>query len=296
MGCEGCYTFGDTDTSYFREQAEDVAERLDADVAFSIVAVDDTARCEEAADELPVEDRETFLENCRSAGTSLSYEASGQELIILHTDHAFLRDEPAALRGLIAHELMHTVQRERGVGEQVEAAAKAEQERMIDELAAAGLSKAEIERFIDTVFRAAIYTLKDLLTNRELVDRGFVDELEAYYHHMLGVDDFCPMPDFYGEEADVAEVQDAIAFELGLLPAWLPFKELDREEGRVIRERLRECYEQDIPAVTNYVHSLEDLYEAERDDPDAFMEDFMREAVKRSIYAMTGKTEGQDGD
>ncbi len=289
MGCVSCHSHGELDEEFLRERVEEVMEKLEGeeDIPFSVVAVDGPEQCDEVVEELEVEDVEGFLETCRGARTSVSFESGGQEFIVIRV-HGFVREDAAALRGLLAHELMHTVQRADEKGK-VEDAAKKYEEEMIGKLKDAGLSDDEAERFIYTVFRASILAVKDLLTNRQLIEQGFAGDLEAYYHHVLGIDEFCPVPDFYGEEAELEEVQDAIEFELGLLPAWLPFKALDREKSNRIRRRLEECYEQDIPEVARYMHSLEDLYQEEAGSED-FVEEFLRQVVERAVHVMEGKT------
>ncbi|MFB6240596.1 MAG: hypothetical protein ABEJ46_03385, partial [Gemmatimonadota bacterium] len=279
MKCHRCHSFGDIDPSYFERQAEEVMAKLEGeeDIAFSIVALDEETQCEEAFEEIPVKDREEFIETCENAETSVIFSSGGQE---------FLFEEPEALQGLLAHEMMHTVQRDEELGEQIEEGAKAYEDEMITALRESEMSDQEINRFIHTVFQTAIYTLKDLFTNTELVRQGFAEELEAYYHHMLGIDSFCPAPDFYGEEAELEEVQDAITFELGLLPAWLPFKGLERDGSNEIRNRIEECYEKGIPQVAAYIHELEDLYRDTFDEPEAFIDAYFRQVVERSIEMM----------
>ncbi|MDY6769149.1 MAG: hypothetical protein SVW02_03530 [Candidatus Nanohaloarchaea archaeon] len=285
---QNCYSFGDIDAAYFEEQAEAVMAKLEGeeDIAFSIAAIGDASQCEDAFEAIPVEDREDFLETCREADASVSFSSSGQEFILIKTDKEFLLEEPTALRGLLAHELMHTVQRDDDLGQRIEDAAKRHEDEMIGTLREAGVSDPEINRFIHTVFQTAIFTLKDLFTNRDLINQGFVEELEAYYHHMLGMDSFCPAPGFYGEEASVAEIQDALTFELGLLPAWLPFQALERDRLEAIRQRIEECYEEDIPRVAEYVHALEDLYAEEMDDPEAFMDAYFSQLIDHAASLM----------
>lgn len=288
MKCQGCHSFGDVGADYFDEQASMVLEKLEGeeDIGFSIIAIDDTEQCSDAFEQIPVKDREDFLETCRGTETSVSFRSGGQEFIIIKTDKEFLYEDPGALRGLLAHELMHTVQRDGELEEKVEDGAKRYEQEMIDSLTDSGLTDEEMNRFIHTVFQTAIYTLKDIFTNTALIEQGFVEELEAYYHHMLGLENFCPMPDFYGAEASVDDIQDAITFELGILPAWLPFKALDRERSNRIRERIEECYEKDIPTVADYVHRLEELYADTYAESEEFIDAYFQQVVQHSIELM----------
>ncbi|MDY6770033.1 MAG: hypothetical protein SVU88_03600 [Candidatus Nanohaloarchaea archaeon] len=289
MRCQACYTFGEVDGDYFEQQATAVMDKLagEEDIPFTIIALDDPGQCEEAFEEIPVEERKEFLETCRGSETSVSFRAGDQEFIVLKADKEFLSDDPAALRGLLAHELMHTVQRDDELGERIEDAARRYEDEMLASLRESGLSDEDSNRFIETVFQTAIFTLKDLFTNRDLIEQGFAEELEAYYRHMLGIESFCPSPDFYGEEAEVDEIQDAVTFELGLLPAWLPFEARESERSSAIRDRIEECYEDEVPRVAAYVHRLEELYDKRMDDaPDEFMDAFFEQVIEHSIDLM----------
>ncbi len=299
MGCEGCHAWGDIDTAFLREQADAVMDRLEGeeDIRFSIVAIDSPDRCREAAETIDADDVEAFIEDCRTAQTSVSLTSGGQEFIILRPGRDFLAEDPAALRGLIAHELIHTVQRRNGVEEAVEQAAKDYQDAMVDRLAASGLDRDEIMRFIYTVFQTAIYALKDIEANTALIRQGFADDLTAYYRQMIGIDEFCPAPDFHGEDASLESVEDAITFELGLLPAWLPFVVHEPDDASIIRDRLEECYEPHIPDVADYIAALQDLYaDIYRDDPAAFRHRFFIQVVERSLDLITRKVDRPDID
>ncbi|MFB6076969.1 MAG: hypothetical protein ABEK12_02470 [Candidatus Nanohaloarchaea archaeon] len=297
MGCTACYAWGDDiDESFFREQADVVIDRLGGvDIDFSIVAVQSPDDCGAAAESVPVDDPVAFQEECRTADTSVSIRSGGEEYIIIRAGRAFIRENAGALRGLLAHEIMHTVQREAGMGETVERIAKDQEDVMIEKLSDAGLSDDEIQRFVYTVFQTAIFAVKDIRANTALIDRGFTADLEEYYRHMIGVDDFCPAPDFYGESADVSEVEDAITFELGLLPAWLPFKHLGREASNEIRDRIAECYETDLPDVAAFVQELEETYTATYYDMDELTAAFMGQVIDRAVTLLTHATTGGDG-
>lgn len=292
MALQDCHAFGDLDEAFFRDRAKEVFEKMEGEenIAFSIVAVETKTQCMDAADAIDPDDRHAFIENCMGAETSVSLTSGGQEFIIIRADRAFLQQGPAALRGLLAHELMHTVQRESGVEQAIEDAAKDYQDAMVDRLAESGMDEDEISRFIYTVFQTAIFALKDLEANTALIDQSFTDDLVAYYHHMLGLDEFCPAPDFHNGEASLESVENAVTFELGLLPSWLPFVVKEPDTVSEIRERLEECYEPNIPDVAEYVQGLEDLYrDVYRDDRDAFRHRFFVQVVERSLELIREK-------
>lgn len=296
--CEECHTAGGIDQNYLNEQAEAVMEKMhgEEDIDFIIAAVEGPDDCADVLSKVAVSDRETFMKNCQEADTSLSLRIDGQEFLIIKADKDFIKDDPHALRGLLAHEMMHTVQRRQGVEEEIETVARSYEDTAINDLIEIGLQPAEVQRFIRTVFTTAIFTLKDLYANTELIRQGFAKELENYYSQMLGVENFCPRPDFYGEEADLAEVEDAITFELGLLPAWLPFEALNHPSAENIRHRIHDCYEEDIPQVAYYVHKIRQLYHDEYDEPGKFKNVFFQqifdaaeEVIEKKIDLPTGQ-------
>lgn len=292
MGCRECYAWGEIEEGYFREAADSVMEKLEGeeDIDFSIVAIEGDEHCDDILEKVPVEDEDSFLERCREAETSVSFRSGGGEFIVIRADRDFVREDPEALRGLIAHELMHTVQRRKGVGDLIEESAKEYQDSMIDELRDSGLSDDQINHFVHTVFENAIYSLKDLFTNTSLIEQSFSPELESYYGHMLGLESYCPVPEFYGKEAEVEEVMEAVSFELGLLPSWLPFKGLEREESERIRQRLKECYQRDLPEVTRYVEELEEVYEEKHGDREEFVDAYFHKIVELTIGVIEKKT------
>lgn len=290
----GYYIQGGVDEDYFKTHAKAVVDKMDGleDVDFDIVAIDDPDSCQGLFQEFHIVDQEAFLENCRNALTSISYRAEDQEIIVIKADKPFLQDDPAALRGLLAHELMHIVHRNSGVEEHIQETAKLYADSTVARLEEIGLTDDEIRDFISTVFATMIFALKDIYANTDLIQQSFTEDLEAYYYHMLAVEDYCRVPDFYGREATYGEMLDAIAFELGLLPAWLPFDALDRDASDEIMDRIRECYEREIPDVARHIHDVQVVYEEEYGNRDVFNEAFFEQVLESTFSIIAG----QQGD
>lgn len=285
---------GDMDEAFFKENADQVVEKLDAleDIPFDIVVIEDTQQCDAIFDLFDIQDKEAFLQNCEDALTSISYRAEGQEIIVIKADKQFIQENDAALRGLIAHELMHVVHRKSGVELEIQEAAKEHADDAVVNLRDLGLTDEEISAFIGTVFATAIFCLKDIYDNTDLIQQSFTADLEEYYYNMLGIEDYCRVPDFYGEEVQLDEIENALAFELGLLPAWLPFKALNRDASDKIRQRIKECYERDIPDVAAHIQPLTELYEDKYDQPDEFKHAFF-EHILESSYRLIEQKRGQ---
>lgn len=285
---------GDMETDFFEENVAQVMDKIDGleDVEVDFVVIEDTERCGHVFDFVDIEDQDAFLKNCENALTSVSYRAEGQEIIVIKADKEFIRENGKALRGLLAHELMHVIHRRSGVEEEIQEASKKYADRMVHELRDLNLTDDEISRFISTVFATAIFCLKDIYANTDLIEQSFTAELEEYYYHMLGLEGYCRVPAFYREEVTLDEVENALAFELGLIPAWLPFQELDRDASNDIQERIRECYERDIPDVAARMRPLVDLYQEKYDDTDTFKDAFF-DHVLTSAYHLIESKRGQ---
>lgn len=288
-----CHTQADMDTAYFEENVEQVVKQLDglAGIEFDIVILDDLDHCHRVVDELPITDETTFKETCRDAATSVSYRAAGEEIIVIKADKPFITEDAAALRGLLAHELMHVVHRHDGTEEAIQNVAKQHTQDIIADLQDHGLTDQEIGHFIGTTYATAIFCLKDIYANTDLIEQGFTADLEAYYENMIGLDEYCKVPDFYGREATVEDVANAMAFELGLLPAWLPFYTLDREASNSIRRRIKDCYERDLPQLAAHMQSIVDLYQEIYDETDTFKHRFFEHVIDSAIHVITARTD-----
>ncbi|MDY6777243.1 MAG: hypothetical protein SVU32_01130, partial [Candidatus Nanohaloarchaea archaeon] len=193
------------------------------------------------------------------------------------------------VRGLIAHELMHTVQRSRGLGEEVEEAGQAYTDTAVANIMERGYSKEEALHFVREVLSTAILCLKDIHANTELIRQGFSKELEEYYYQMLDIDDFCAMPEFYDEEETFDDLVEAIAFDIRLIPAWLPFEGLDRERSREIKDRINECYKVNIPQTSYHVDQIRHLYHDSFQDTEEFNTKFFSQILDASYRLIDEK-------
>lgn len=289
------------DKEYFTERAQEVADRLEGEesITFTVLFMHDTEGCKEMADKIGISEEE--LRQACKKGHSSSIRVDEREYIVVSVDEAFIREDEAAARGLIAHEIMHTVQRYTGLEEDIEEAGIDNVDRVVNGLMDRGFSSEEATAFLKKIVSTAILALKDIYSNTVLVKQGFSSDLETYYYRMLGIDEFCPMPEFYQQENHLPDVIDAIEFELQLLPAWLPFEGLDREKADRIRERIKECYEVNLPDTAQYINRISDLYHKDFADSHEFRRRFFEEIITSSFAILDTKirTDGkavQSGD
>lgn len=286
-----CHVQDGLDEDFFTKHAEQVLSKIDGldGIDVDIVAIRNPAQCGDLVKDLPVTEKEEFVQNCEDALTSVSYRTEGHEIIVIKADKPFISNNPAALRGLLAHELMHVVHRHNGVEEAIQNAAKDYTQEAIQRLRELGMTDTEIGGFIGTVFATAIFCLKDIYANTDLIQQTFTADLEEYYYNILGVDGYCRVPDFYGKEATIDDLENALAFELGLVPAWLPFEQLDRDTSDRVQQRIHECYERDLPDVSAHMKELGALYQDTYDNPELFRQRFFEQVIKISCDVIAQK-------
>lgn len=286
-----CVVHPDLDQDFIEQQVEEVLERLEGEegLAFTFVFIEDKTDLEEIIDQLDLDtaERELFKAKVRKEGSS-NFSIEDVDFLIIDIDEPFLLENASALRGLIAHELMHTVHREEKLEEEIQQAAVERSDRIIEKLADRGYTKDEAMRFFRQVVSTAVFCLKDLIGNAELIEQGFAGDLEEYYYQMLDIDDYCPLPRFYSEEEKLTEIEEAISFELELMPAWVPFTGMDREKADDIRERIAECYQQNIPETSYQMGKIADSFR-QRKDNETFIDTFFDQVIESALGVIDTK-------
>ncbi len=290
-----CVVQPDLDQEFIDEQVKEVLDRLEGEegLDFTFVFVEDKTDMNDIVDQLDLDtaEQELFIAKVRKEGSS-NFSVGDQDFLIIDIDENFLTANESALRGLVAHELMHTVHREAELEETIQKAAFDRSERIIKELADRGHTKDEAMRFFRQVVSTSVFCLKDLIGNAELIEQGFAEELEEYYYEMLDIDSYCPLPRFYSEEEKLTEIEGALSFELELMPAWVPFKGMDREKADKIRERIEECYQQNIPETSHQMGKIADIFQ-QREDTKTFIETFFDQVIESALEVIDTKLEGQ---
>jgi hypothetical protein len=289
-----CVVHPGLDKQFIEQQVEEVLERLKGEegLDFTFVFIEDKTDLSEIVGQLDLDtaEREIFTARVRKEGSS-NFSIDNEDFLIIDIDERFLEENPSALRGLLAHELMHTVHREEELEDDIQRAAVQRSDHIIQQLADRGYTKDEAMRFFRQVVSTAVFCLKDLIGNAELIEQGFAGDLEEYYYQMLDIDDYCPLPRFYSEEEKLTEIEEAISFELELMPAWVPFVGMDRERADEIRDRIGECYQQNIPETSHQMGKIADSFE-QREDNEAFIDTFFDQVIKSALEVIDAKLQG----
>lgn len=245
---------------------------------------------------LPIELAYKFQKVIEGTDTSFSYSSDDQNfvLILIDPNTKFLLRNNLALRGLLAHEIMHTVQRMREYEDNIRDCFVKEFKRSLYFVSSLPFpTKKSIDLFTN-IGKTAILVLKDLYSDSELIKKGFTRELLEYYSTLFGLGKFCPLPKFFhveeGKEInvrDLKKLQDALEFELELLPAWLPFEKVNRTVAQKLKKHLERCYEQDIELIAREFHEVILLYITEFSMTCNFHRDFYR-LILNKVYTVLG--------
>ncbi|MFX0205789.1 MAG: hypothetical protein ACFFDT_07350, partial [Candidatus Hodarchaeota archaeon] len=178
-----------------------------------------------------------------SFSTSFSWGFAEQEFVFIRLEKTspLLRlENQRGLRGLILHEILHSVQRQRGFEVSLRSSLVLTLD-LFEQLAAMVPSehfdKNEIISFLTEISQVAFYTLKDIYVNYELIKRGYGELLLDYYKSSLGFEEsnLITPPRFETSlllkkgKKDLIETARAFNYTTSLLPTWLPFMQLDMD-------------------------------------------------------------------
>lgn len=228
--------------------------------------------------------------------TSFSYSEGGKNLILIRVppEDLFLLQNNLALRGLIVHELMHSLLRVRGLDDSIKACFGDILNETIPLLENLPYSKkASMSLFVE-VGKTAIMVLKDLYSNHELIRKGFARELLEYYSRLFGLGKSCPLPSFHlikeGRpltEKELPYLGEIINFELQLIPAWLPFLKTNRTVAKKLKRHIYRCFEKNLGFIPGMFHEIELLYRTEFLMTCQFDQDYYRQVLNK-FYALLG--------
>ena len=167
----------------------------------------------------------------------------------------YLKHNRKALTGLLAHELMHVIQRRRNLDKRIHDDALFVFERMIPKLSKLNLDVRDVSKIFTEIGKSANFTLKDLYDTFELFDTGMAEfTLEDYYNLYKT----CSKPIFYHtiHDRNLVNIVKAICYEINLLSAIIPFTALARRGRGKVNNKAREllkhidnCYLVNIKAV-----------------------------------------------
>jgi hypothetical protein len=184
--------------------------------------------------------------------TSFSYGYQDKELVFIQLEKTSPLLEITnnnGLKGLILHEILHSVQRQRGLEVRLKNSLVFSLE-LFQELASImpvdSFNQEELITFLKQISQVALLTLKDVYANVEMIKRGIYSPLVDFFLIELGFEEAPlitpPIFDTPFEKGKISiknldEFAKAFNFTLSLIPAWLPSMVLETDSVDYKRSR-----------------------------------------------------------
>lgn len=261
--------------------------------------IDSIDSCPLIAPDLPKVQKAIFKRFCNKERISFSYSFGKYEIIIIWVspDKEFLRTNKRAAAGLIAHELMHTVLRKKGLDKQLVDSYLDSYEKNYSVINAIEMPKRKLMSFFDNIGSESVMTLKELYVNAELIKRGYGDLLLEYYTNKIGGEKLFTIPKFYKggiKSASLDEIKNGVLFQLALLPAQVPFQKYDKPRAKKLIERIENRYERGIAEISGEFNDVIDLALNDFELTPAFQKEFYS-TVFMKVYALLVRSARKKG-
>jgi len=223
-----------------------------------ILIVDNINQYKVIEKRVPKKARAVFMETFKEDPTSMSLTYNHFDLIIISITQPgdqYLKHNRRALTGLLAHELMHVIQRRRNLDKKIQDDAMFIFDKFTPKLSKLNLQIEDVSRIFTEISKSANFTIKDLYDTFELFDTGMAAfTLEDYYNLYKT----CSKPVFYHtlHDRNLVNIVKAICYEINLLSAIIPYTALARrgrgevnKKARELIKHIDECYTVNISAL-----------------------------------------------
>ncbi len=210
---------------------------------------------------------------------SVSDDGSDHVFIFISGESEYLKWNRSAFSGLLAHEVMHAVQRRAGIEDEIKKGLKritAIVKRISEEINMD-------EKFIEEILRIAVLSLKDIFAEKRIISLSFLDDYLEHLYNVVGVKKFCPMPEF--GDGEIENLVEKIKFELQMMSIWLPLVDIEHTKAREILRHVEKCYEVNLRDIAKRFRILEVLYTTKFSMTSDFVSEFLI-SVLRVIYQL----------
>jgi len=176
--------------------------------------------------------------------SSFSWGFEDKEFVFIRLEESTKLLQPSnrkGFQGLIIHEVLHGVQRQRGLEIRLRNSLDFTMDfftQLAEIIPPEKYKRVEILSFLKKVSQVALFALKDIFVNVELIKRGLIEPLIIFYRSEIGIDEGFEItpPQFETEfdkglirVKDVNAFADAFAYTISLIPVWLPFMVLETD-------------------------------------------------------------------
>ncbi|MFX0150475.1 MAG: hypothetical protein ACFFAJ_06825 [Candidatus Hodarchaeota archaeon] len=212
--------------------------------------------------------------------TSFSYGYNNREFVFIRLEkesQLLNKAHQNGLTGLVLHEILHSVQRQRGL-EVILRDSLVFSLDFFTELASIVppdiFDQEELIAFLKLISQVALFTLKDIYVNVEMIKRGMVDLLIRFYSLELNLDkpEGVINPEFEtpfekGKISikDLDKFAKAFNYTISLIPVWLPMMVLetdakDYESSRKLKHFIFNDYYINPSLITREMWHIENIF------------------------------------
>ncbi len=170
-------------------------------------------------------------------GLSLSFRDKENEIVLVNLEDATLTGAEGSkeswmksFTGVLAHEIIHSIQRELGFEELMNKALEETYYILEEIMESEKLKTPEFKKSFLEFVKTALLSLKDLAVNTYMIDCSLKDECLAYQFEDFKKGKGELKPQFYDfkpgkkpKKEEILKILEALEFEIMLLPSWLPF-------------------------------------------------------------------------
>ena len=213
--------------------------------------------------------------------TSFSYGFEEKEFVFiqLEIDTPLLDPQNTnGFLGLLLHEILHSIQRQRGLEVRLKASLTSTLtlfKDLAELIPPEVFSQEEVYKFLTDISQMALYCLKDIYVNVEMMKRGLSDSLLEYYMIELGYEDKDAIitPPSFGNPFikgnirtdDLREFARAFNYTISLIPIWLPSMVLEVDSrnykpSRQLKHYIFDKYYVNPSLITREMWHLENIF------------------------------------
>ncbi len=212
--------------------------------------------------------------------SSFSWGFQDKEFVFIRLEEStklFLKKNRKGLTGLIIHEVLHGVQRQRGLEIRLHDSLDFSLDffsQLADIIPPDKHNREQILSFLQKISQIALFALKDIFVNVELIKRGFAEWLVIFYRDELGFgDNFDIKPPRFGVKfgrgpkkvKDLDAFAEAFNYTVALIPIWLPFMVLeadskDYKPSRALKHFVFDKYYINPSLITREMWHIENVF------------------------------------
>ncbi len=229
--------------------------------------------------EKQLKDLNSFFQSDFQTSFSYGFEEKEFVFIQLETDTPLLDPKNTnGFLGLLLHEILHSIQRQRGLEIRL-TASLTKTLTLFKDLAELippeAFPQEEVYKFLTDISQMALYCLKDIYVNVEMMKRGLSDSLLEYYMIEIGYEDKTAIitPPGFGDPFvkgkirtdDLREFARAFNYTVSLIPIWLPSMVLEVDSrnykpSRNLKHYIFEKYYVNPSLITREMWHLENIF------------------------------------